>query len=276
MGNRLNPADGTKSKRNAMAKFCYRTSSTLDPEERLEDAAMVKALHDRFGDRLKVIPPEMDWQDGMERWGSPYRNQISDFRYWDDPAFIDAAGREFWVGPIDEAPDRIAALHDTGSDAFVKSTRFKHWIGKVARGQSMLDAMKGMEYSFMDGGPHLMVQEFVPMEFEWRFVVIDRRIVTHSPNAMHLTPIDHPVASIFRTPSSKQPERNDGSALGRMISLARMIAGKMRPDHAIVDCAMVGQMAVCVEMNPFVPGGFGLFACDVRAIARALGDLYSA
>lgn len=38
-----------------MKVYKYRITNTLDPEERVEDAALAKAMHDVFGDRLEIV-----------------------------------------------------------------------------------------------------------------------------------------------------------------------------------------------------------------------------
>src|SRR5690606_38164588 len=99
----------------------------------------------------------------------------------------------------------ISILHDRGVDGFVKSTQDKHWVGRIPIGVSLYEAMDGMAYSFIDGGPKLVVQEFIPMKYEHRFFVVDRRIATDSPVQTRLTPIDHPLpeGSVSPTPTAK-------------------------------------------------------------------------
>jgi hypothetical protein len=136
-----------------------------------------------------------------------------------------------------------------------------------------------MVYSFIDRPDCLMVQEFVTMRNERRFFVIDGQVVTNSPVAIHLTPLDrdrlqqqtgHPVDELhFETPQSREP-RHDPVLSSKMENFAAMVAEKSDMRHMIVDVAELeyGHIEV-IEFNPCQPGGYGLYACDPYAIAAA-------
>lgn len=271
-------------------RIFFRLSGGHDPEERLEEAALWKALHDELGDLIEPLggngdlPPASVDAPALPRnaivLGAPQRrfgqpvhiDKENPFPYWTDPAFLDAAGRPFWVGPIEEAGRVIDALHAAGLGAFLKSCRSKHAIFRVPVGESWRKVIGDHGYSFIDGGPHIMVQELCTVLWEWRFFVIGRKIVTHSPNAAHLTPLDWPCRGAYRTPADRKPAifRSRDSLHGQLAAVAAQIARDMRTPNAVVDMAMIKGEPACVELNPMVPGGVGLFACDVRALARAI------
>lgn len=252
----------------------YELTDTTDPEERVEDAALFKAMFDAWNGEIE--PTDRRPEPSSYAYGRPRRNdRVETLAYWNDPAFLRHARREFAVHQLDGVATAVHALHARGRGAFLKSTRSKHWIGRVPVGTNWREVMGDMTYSFIDG-PGIMVQELVPVRFEWRFFVIGREIVTHSPNAEHLTPIDHPCADVFDTPGDREPNRlwsqpdNRRSLLSDFSWLARQVARDMQREDAVIDIAEIGGKPGVVELNPMVVGGVGLFAADVRALAAAI------
>ena len=263
----------------------YNLLESADPEERLEDAALFKAIHDAFPEGsvvglhsgLDVVPP-CDVYYGREKlFGAPR----PPLRYWEDPVFLANAGRSFKTLQIDEAEVEVRRLHGLGKHAFVKDTRDKKMALKVPRGKTIHDVIEDNIYTYIDGGPPLMVQEFYPMIFEHRFFVVNRKIVTDSPNAVHLTPLDFNPREVYyssgqlgyRTPRHRRPERRATYWRAHMVDLVRRVARTMERPDAVIDVAFhrdYEDRPVLVEFNPLVVGGVGLFACDVRALAKAI------
>lgn len=259
----------------------FRLSENQDPEERLEEAALWKAMKDEYGCEIEAITglgdPEVPTfgrgrRNPFEPQGvNPVRHTLD---YWNDPAFLDAAQRDFKVLDYDDTGAEVERLHTEGKGAFIKSTRQKHLILNVPIGENFTDVMDDYAYSFIDGGPKLMVQEFIIPTYEHRFFVIDRKVVTDSPIQWSLTPLDTPLSegSTFKTPNSQELEiRPD--FVNDMRALAEDIAGKMRYPHASVDLAIVNGRAVAIELNPMCLGNLGLYAADVRALAAASRSL---
>ncbi len=260
-------------------KLYYRLFNTDDPEERLEDAALWKAIYDEFGDG--IIPLGHDAEapaDGylLGRGRNHERGAIlpigDDLPYWTDPAFLSACGRSFKLCDWDGAKAEVDRLHSEGKGAFVKSIRAKHYIVRVPVGTSLMEAADAMAFSFMDLPPCLMVQELVDLHYERRFVVINREVVTCSPVAVHLTPLDMPAVGFahYLTPKHKAPWKYSRSLADQMLRIARSIAETMATPHAIIDLAACDGRIIAIEFNPARIGQFGLFACDVRAIAEAV------
>lgn len=246
------------------ATMKYRISNTLDPEERLEDAAMAKAMADIMGVEI-VSDGDAEFGRGRRFDGKPKPY----LPYWDDPVFIANAGRSILVTDVDGANAAIADLHASGRGAFVKATDLKLWTGAVPVGSSLQEVMGEMIYSVLDLKRCLIVQPLCDVRFEMRFVSIDRQIVTYSPIAVHLTPISRlQYGQLFETPRGKaitfQP-----TATRSMLNLAGRIATECQFNDVIIDCAMIDGKPGVVEFNPFEIGGFGLYACDPNAIARA-------
>lgn len=250
--------------------FTFRLTENLDPEERLEEAALWKAMHDVYGAKIEAVT-EGDADYGRGRRLNPFSGQCersAELAYWNDPAFLKHTGRRFWVGQWEEAEAQVQALHADGLGAFIKSTRAKDWITRVPVGQSLSDAADAMAYSYIDGGPAIMVQELATVRYEHRFFVIERRVVTSSPNAAHLTPLDYPQTFDFETPHDHRPSLF--AARGFLLGVADDIARNMATPDAVIDCALINGEPACVEINPMIVGGVGLFACDVRALASAI------
>lgn len=254
----------------ALRPFTFRLTENADPEERLEEAALWKAMHDVYGDRIVAVT-EGGADYGRGRRLNPFSSQPErspEIAYWKDSAFLKHAGRRFWVGQWEEAEAQVQFLHADGLGAFIKSTRAKDWIARVPVGQSLSDAADAMAYTYIDGGPAIMVQELATVRYEHRFFVIERRVVTSTPNAAHLTPLDYPQTYDFETPHDHQPSLF--SARGFLLPVAEDIARNMASPDAVIDCALINGEPACVEINPMAVGGVGLFACDVRALASAI------
>lgn len=259
----------------------FRLSDNPDPEERLEEAALWKAMYDHYGpDRitplLSVDADPADWvlfgrQQGAFQTGQePVSN---DLPYWTDPAFLNHVGRDFSVVSYAELEAAVSRLHKAGRGVFLKSTRLKHWTAKVPVGGDLWDNVGAMAYSFMDGGPHLMVQEAVEMVYERRYFVIGREIVTSSPVMTALTPLDWPLRAgeCYLRPDVGEAQIRP-AVVAKEDRLAMEVARDMRVEHAIIDVALVGGPegeTVVIEMNPMVLGQAGLFASSVRDLAAA-------
>jgi hypothetical protein len=273
-----------------MGSIAFRLTANTDPEERLEEAALWKAMRDHYGDRIfaiadgEEVSPDVpmfgrtaknDYAirevDGKSVLVSTNRNPVSaDLPYWTDPVFLEHCGRSFATASLDEVPTLVAALHAQGKDAFIKSTRMKHYIAVVRRGEVFNEVIGDMGYSFIDG-TKLMVQEYCAISHEARFFVIDRRIATWSPNHVGLTPIDFPMSAAalaIRTSGPLEVEVSP-SLVARYEALAERVASAMATPHAAVDIGLVNGHPAVIEFNPMQLGQLGLFACDVRALARA-------
>lgn len=268
-----------------MPTIGFRLTKNLDPEERLEEAALWKAFHDFYGNDVVAIDDEARETRDIPTFGRDPRsyqaknnNPVSSIlEYWNDPAFQKFSGRKMWVCDWDEAKKRVQQLRDIGVGAFIKSTRTKHFVCKVpATGASFDDVMGDMAYSFIDGGPKLLVQELVDMKYEHRFFVIDRKIVTHSPVQVTLTPLDYPLPdfSVSRTPNSSSLEASK-EILSELHRTASRVADEMEYPHAAIDCAITTSpdrpngTGCVIEFNPMKLGQLGLYACNVRKLAEA-------
>lgn len=254
---------GTADGGSAGSKLTYRVSSTLDPEDRLEDAAMAKAMSDAFGGRLEITS-EGSSDFGRDRY---FEGQRENIRYWDDPAFLKHAGREFYLCDVEEAEKRIKDLHDRGKGAFVKAIDLKLFALPVPVGTSLSKALDAYIFSVIDRPPCIMVQEACSVEWEQRFVVVDRKVVAKSPVATHLTPISRlPDGAFFKTPQSKDFEI---CPVRDLEWLAAEAAVECQKENLIIDCALFDGRPAVIEFNPFSIGNFGLYACDPHAIAQA-------
>lgn len=243
----------------------FRLTDNLDPEERLEEAALWKAVYDASGGTAVTVTGKEPATFGrlQRSEGQP------PLPYWGDPAFLREAQREFSVLTLAEADEAVRRLHDSGVGAFLKSTRSKHAIFVCPVGTDLRAVMGEMVYSFIDGGPALMVQELASVEYEWRFFCVDRQIVTDSTNHPSLTPLDFPMLRAFRSPNDEWSRRDAELVRRDLLPVAERIARDMQVPTAIIDCAYINGRPGCVELNPLRLGQAGLFACDVRALAAA-------
>lgn len=246
--------------------FTYRLRETNDPEERLEDAAMYKALCDVS---RGTITPTKEQDATFGAVGSAFLH-TSSLPYWTDPAFLSNCGREFRVCQFDDLETTVADIHSRGKDVFIKSGLDKYFITQVRRGEDVMTAIGEMAYSFIDHPVPLLVQELVDFTFEHRFFVVDREIVAWSPAAYTLTPLDFPTPNLWawRRQADKWPEPFDSHHL--VFALAYKVAASMREPTVSFDIGIIDSLPAVVEFNPLRAGQIGLFACDVRALAIAL------
>lgn len=268
-----------------MPGLFYRLTDTMDPEERLEDACLWKAMRDHYGAGITALPsgaaaPREGVTFGRRRMFT-YEGSMgmpANHAYWKDPGFAFAAGREFRGCDLEEAVEMTKRLHDQGKDVFIKSREQKLFSAHVMQGEDLMDVLGDMCWSFMDNPESLLVQERVEMREERRFVVIDRQVVTCSPVQVSLTPLSRSqirdnqgldVESLhFETPTSTRYVYDPGLAR-RMWDRAVEIAERAAIDHMIVDLATVDGRIEVIEYNPMHPGMFGLFACRPDLIAQA-------
>lgn len=260
-------------------------TQNTDPEERLEEAALWKALFDEFGgDGVVAVSEHSSAPDGIPVFGRTprlpmdCRNPVSSrLEYWKDPAFLAACGREFNVATFSEAERLVADLHSRKRGAFIKSTNLKHFTATIPCGTDFMRQMGAMAYSFIDGGPSLMVQEHVKVEYEYRYFVVGRRIVASSPNMISLTPIDFPLpeGTVYRLTSVGTPPEVRHDLVVSFDALAQRLCSEMAGDHACIDLALIDGRPGVVEMNPMQIGQVGLFASSVRDLAAAARELAS-
>lgn len=270
-----------------MNRAYYRLTETHDPEERLEDAALWKALRDALGDNIRLVgTDEPAPKDGLFL-GRGKRNEMNTnllaslyIPYWEDPAFKNRCTRDFIIADFSEAYSACSRLLSGGNPVFLKSTAQKHYARLFRDKDEFEEEMESMAYSFIDRGPCLMVQQGVDMRFERRFLVIDREVVTQSPVAWHLTPMSRAQGdgariedTHFDTPKDLEGF-TDPRLTRRMTEMARDIAAESDHPHLCVDLCVLGEdpegPVEPVEWNPMQPGAVGLYACDPARIADAV------
>lgn len=279
-----------------MSAIYYHPYNGMDPEERIECAALMKALSDEFGKGLAIVPPD-NWppEDGLllgrqrkNQWRNQNRLVDQQMRYWEDPGFKNNISRSFMIGDADEACDEVRRLHSEGKDAFLKAAEQKLMVMHVPVGVSPEDALGDWIWSFIDRPESLMVQEAVPMHYERRFIVMNGKVVTHSPVATHLTPMsrgdflqshDMSVEHFhYLTPGSENATYQPGVAK-RMKAFAEKVAAESELQHICIDLCILGDdlngPIEVIEFNPMQPGHVGLYGCDPRAIARAVREALS-
>lgn len=261
-------------------RLYYRLTDTQDPEERLEDAALWKAMHDVFEDEITLLPFDAATpQDGyffgrgkrIEYVRQPHLLIQDSMPYWRDQAFLSNSRRMFKLMTWADAMAEVDRLHKAGLGVFLKATDTKKMAVRLPVGSDMRELTEGWAYSFIDRPPCIMVQELVDMKYERRFVVIDREIITQSPVAVHLTPLNTEVLSMhYPTPTHRGPAIRSSELTLQMTDFVERVAAEMVPDHAIIDVALINGKIGVIEFNAARIGQFGLYACDPYAIARAV------
>jgi hypothetical protein len=257
----------------------FRLTDNRDPEERLEEAALWKAMHDEYGDEIEAIKADTECNGvafGREQmFVGVSSNPVSDrLPYWEDDAFLARCNRLFCVTDLEGLDAAVARLHSSGYGAFVKSTRSKHFVCKIPLGETVDSVVGDMAYSFMDGGPRLMVQQLSDMKYEHRFFCIGRKIVTDAPINPRMTPLDFPWrdGQTFERPADVSPVYRP-KIVSALRGTAKWIARNMKTEHATIDCAVIDGKPGVVELNPMRLGQIGLYACNVRALAKASRQL---
>jgi len=271
----------------------YRLSTTDDREERIEDDEMRDALMRAWPDRLVILKSEDKFPEDGLALGRRKRNEIckaSHLAYWQDAGFQSGISRSFSLCDLSGAKERIQSLHDLGKDVFLKATESKLMVAKVAQGETIYDAIGDLIYSFVDKPDCLLVQEFIEMRNEHRFIVMDGEIVTHSPVQTDLTPrVREEMVDIFQggkvsgsqigdlhypTPSSDSVPRHDPDLTQEMIECVQGVIEKSDYLDVVVDvCETLDGRIEVIEFNPMIPGAVGLFGCDPDAIANACDKL---
>ncbi|MEP3667155.1 MAG: hypothetical protein ABJN42_10525 [Roseibium sp.] len=268
-----------------MPGLFYRLSAVIDPEERLEDACLSKAMHDHYQAGITILPPDATGPDEGVTFGRTKRYEATKSMsfggyeaYWQDPGFIHSVQREFASCDLDEAEKMVKHLHAAGKDVFIKSREQKLYNASIPRGQKFHEVIGDMAFSFMDKPDCLLVQEYVEMRNERRFVVIDGKIATCSPVQTDLTPMSRAAlfedAGVlledihFSTPTSRDWTHDPGLTR-EMYDHAEEVIAHATTKNMILDLATVGDRAEVIEYNPMSPGMFGLFGCRPDKIAQA-------
>ena len=105
-----------------------------------------------------------------------------------------------------------------------------------------------MAYSFIGDGKCLMVQEFIEMRHEHRFVVVGREIVTYSPVAYHLTPLARISGFSFEKPTSLEPE--PFAHFESLLTFASKAAKELKEPDCILDVAISHRQASFDRTQP--------------------------
>jgi hypothetical protein len=257
----------------------FRLSENDDPEERLEEAALWKAVHDEFGDGASLLGKDArECPNGLmigrgfkTEWHEKvWRGVTGPYDYWNDPEFLSRARRSFKLCDLSEARTEVERLHSIGKGAFVKAVQQKYMNLPVPVGADFDVELDALVFSFCDAGRCLMVQEFAEFRYERRYLVINREVVTSSPVAWHLTPIDAYAQDLhYETPRARDGIFDAGMLIDFDV-FADEAAKALAAPSTCLDLAMINGEVGIVELNPMHLGNVGLYACDVRAIARAI------
>jgi glutathione synthase/RimK-type ligase-like ATP-grasp enzyme len=172
----------------------------------------------------------------------------------------------------------IKSLQEKDLDVIVKSIiSQKHFLCQIGRNESPYELIGDMAYSFIDRDECLLIQEYKPMTYERRFFVVNREVVTHSPVANHLTPLDlisddDVINQHYYSPNN-QDYYYDNKTTEQFLEVAQDITQKMDDPHATFDLSLTKEGVTIIEFNPLKIGMIGLFAMDPRKIAESSKDV---
>lgn len=266
-----------------MSRIVFRPYRGDDREERIESDAAQAALGELLGGRLEIVDeipkaathvfgrtPENWWPRPASLAYPAVENQKLAYYEW--PGFLENAGRPVFVHDLDGAGARVAEIHATGRDAFVKATRDKYYTGIVPAGTRLIRHLGDLAYSFMESPNCLMVQPRVRMSHEYRIFVVGGTAVTGAGNVTSHTPDDN--VAQFNPLVSERPGddrcRADDALVQGYLTFASKVVPRMPVSTFVLDVALIDGAVGIVEINPLHLGQVGLFGCDVRRLARAV------
>lgn len=266
-----------------MPRIVFRPYRGDDREERIESDAAQTALAELLADRLEILDdipndathvfgrtPANWWlQRSTLVYPAPEHQKVDYYRW---RGFLDHAGRPVTLHDFDGAKARVAELHASGKDAFVKATREKYYTGIVPAGTALTRHLGDLAYSFMDTPNCLIVQPRVRMIREYRIFVVDGQAVTGAGNVTSHTPDDN--IAHFNPLVSDRPAEDicdhDEELVQAYLAFAAMVIPKLPVSSLVLDVAMIEGAPAVVEINPLHLGQVGLFGCDVRRLAHAV------
>jgi hypothetical protein len=243
-------------------------------------------------------------QGRMLHWGPLTRmtglNRIVDTRanrYHRAGAFWDNAGRTCLLAgfradglEVGAAMSQLARAGHT--EAVVKDTRPKHGLWRLpvadddADNEEVLSEAAGWGMVHAEGLPDaFLVQEVVPMVYEYRVFIVDGRPVTGAGCIEEHTPLDAVEGVPFSPLVRAGRVSADGAAEGvgpvleqprlvdRFVEFAARVAAQAEregsmPDAYVVDVAQAPSGPVVIEMNGVTNAG--LYASDPRLVVQAL------
>lgn len=254
----------------------FRLTDNGDPEERVEEAALYKAFCDVYPGKIKPVKGQVEGKFIGRGIGHSFSQSYDRTEYWKQQAFLDNAGRLVEERSYEDAIKLVATIHKMGKDAFIKSTMLKQFVSLIPRGKALDETIGDTAYTFIDG-PKLIVQEAVKFRGEWRFVIIDNRVVAFSPNHPKLTPLANRFDFSEVYWESPHDDFADRKKLAQLeYTKLWMFAIEMSKHfkNTVLDVGFVDDNPVIIELNPLEIGGFGLFACDPYLIAEAAWVLF--
>lgn len=266
-----------------MPRIVFRPYRGDDREERIESDAAQHALTELLADRLEIlddIPSDATHVFGRTPANWWRRPPALDYptaehqklAYYGWPAFLEHARRSVTLHDFEGAKARVAEIHSSGSDAFVKATRDKYYTGIVPTGTGLTRHLGDLAYSFMDTPSCLIVQPRVRMTREYRIFVVDGEAATGAGNVTSHTPNEN--IAPFNPLVSDRPGEGacvaDEVLVQTYLAFAADVIPKMPVSSFVLDVAMIEGVPGIVEINPLHLGQVGLFGCDVGRLATAV------
>lgn len=270
-----------------MANLLFSLLESKDPEERLENAMLWKALKDVYGPNIHALSYSEEPGDGDMIFGLPPARQMEASRtalprdYWNWEAFRSRISREFGVYTLEEAEQVVDDMNARGKEVFLKATSDKFYTERAKPGASLYKTLGDMVYSFCDIEiPCLMVQEAVDFTHEYRCVIVNGKVVTGSPVVFAATPMarmslngENAEGLLFRSPADPF---SAGQYAGPVVTQMKRIANEMAADLKMVsgtiDLGLIGgdsKKIEPIEINSGYPGRYGLYFADPVKIAKA-------
>lgn len=265
-----------------MLKLAFRPYAGDDREEKIESDHIERALLAALPGQIAIVSTFPS--DATHVFGRPPKNWARPatlsypaashlhLDYWNWEGFLSNARRTTQVHDLAGASKRVAEIHATGHDAFVKATMPKFHTSVVPRGTTLSRHLDALVYSFIDRGPCLIVQERVEMKHEYRIFVVDGEPVTGAGTVFSHTPDDNqaPFNPLVSTNPSDDNCTSDEALVRRYLDFARQVIPLMPTQSFSLDVAMINGEIGIVELNPLMLGQIGLFACDPTLLTSAV------
>lgn len=203
--------------------------------------------------------------------------------YYNSPTFIKYCGRDLQVFKFDSQIEEYPGLKEALSVWPHERAMLKFGSRKAMPVEEFDGTYNGWCASDMfmltlHSSADLLVQEYIPMEFEYRMFVTNGVVRTGAGNVEYHTPLDNPERKQFFTQLERK--RNSGEELSdeaelvsRYVKFGQAVADELATEGFLdytLDVAVnadTGEVVV-IEMNSLTNSG--LYACDPVRILEGL------
>lgn len=203
---------------------------------------------------------------------------ISANEYFKNSTVLPFMNREVLLSSTDDLADNILTMYNKRKRRiFIKCTRPKYGIYSISltKNETIKSINKKIIQELDYAIAHLealedafLIQEYLEMKDEYRFIVLNKKLVTGSPKVEEYTPIDN--TEIF---FKKFSDGINNDLFNEYYSFANKAVKEINLKNYVLDVAMTDKGIVLVELNPL--RNYGLFACNFKPILHELMHIYT-